>query len=112
MKKRMILGMSTVLLLATCAVCDAGSPPELNVKISRVVIYKDGYCMFIKDVTGRPDAGKKALIRDIPQSMVLGTFWLTPENCRIVSTVAKQNVRIRPGGRHPPSPRGSGPGGR
>ncbi len=97
MSRYVAFGWTVGLLLATCAVCDAGSPPELNVKISRVVIYKDGYCMFIKDVTGRPDAGRKAIIRDIPQSMVLGTFWLTPENCRIVSTVAKQNIRVRKG---------------
>ena len=86
-----------VLMLVMGVLCAAQSLPELDVKTMRVVVYKDGYCMFVKNVTGKADSAGRAIIKEIPPSMVLGTFWLTGENGQAVRTVARQQILIKKG---------------
>ena len=97
MGKRMLTGLAAVAVLFAFGAGAAGSPPELTVKTSRVVIYKDGNCMFVKEVTGNVDAAGKAVIRDVPESVALGTFWLTSEDGATVRTVASQETVVRKG---------------
>ncbi len=97
MGKHWVMGLGVVAAIAVCGACFAGSLPELTVKTSRVVIYKDGYCMFVKEVTGSVDASGKAVIRKVPDAMALGTFWLTTEAGASVASVASQETVVRKG---------------
>lgn len=67
----------------------------LLTKPVRVIIFKDGYCMFIKKLTGKLDSNNKAIIKSIPEAMVLGSFWVVPENGKLISIVAKQKIITR-----------------
>jgi hypothetical protein len=48
--------------------------------------------MFVKQVEGKVDQAGKARIEAIPGSMVLGTFWIAPQNGVLKHTVAKQQI--------------------
>ncbi len=82
-------------VLVTAAVAAADSSPALDVDTERIVIFKDGYCMFIKRASGRADAAGRASINEVPDAMVLGSFWIIPSEGELVSATAKQ--RIIPG---------------
>jgi hypothetical protein len=87
-----------VLVLAGMSIAAVASDlPKLDVKTSRVVVFKDGYCMFVKDVTGTPDALGRAVIEDVPESMILGSFWLISESHPVKRTTAKQYISVRKG---------------
>jgi hypothetical protein len=71
--------------------------PALSVKTKRVVVFKDGYCMFLKEATGETDEAARVYMDDIPGAMVLGTFWAVPEKGRLVSTIARQIILPKAG---------------
>jgi len=75
----------------------AAEAPALQVKMQRVIVYKDGYCMFVKQATGKLDGSARARIEGIPDSMVLGSFWVTPEDGKLVSLVAQKYVVTKRG---------------
>ena len=52
---------------------------KLQTQTIRVVIFKDGYCMFVQKLTGILDAASKLIIKGIPEAMILGSFWVVPE---------------------------------
>ena len=62
----------------------------LNVKTVRVIVFKDGYCMFVKEATGRVAGDRMATIAGVPEVMVLGSCWVVPEEGRLVSLVAHE----------------------
>jgi len=86
-----------LVLLASATVAEGQSSAALDVTTSRVIIFKDGYCMFIKQATGKTDAEGKTYIDDIPEAMVLGSFWVIPKTGKLVSIVAKQRIIPRQG---------------
>ena len=88
---------TTLTLLATSIVAEAQSPPTLDVRTQRIIVFKDGYCMFVKQVSGRVDQAGKAYIEGIPGSMVLGSFWIVPESGNLKHTLAKQQIIQRQG---------------
>ncbi|MFX0094123.1 MAG: hypothetical protein ACFFBD_20465 [Candidatus Hodarchaeota archaeon] len=65
---------------------------DIRVNTVRVVVFKDGYCMFVKKVVGKLDSAARAVIEGIPEAMVLGTFWVIPQNGKLASVVAKQQI--------------------
>ncbi len=85
------------LFLASSAHAEIYSSPALDVTTKQVIIFKDGYCMFIKEAVGRTDAGARSVIEGIPEAMVLGSFWVVPKNGKLVSVVAKQHIVSRGG---------------
>jgi len=90
--------VATVLLCAAKAFAGSHPSPALDVKTCQVIIFKDGYCMFVKEATGKTDASGTAHIQGIPEAMVLGSFWAIPETGKLTSVVAKQDV-VRTHGR-------------
>lgn len=70
-------------------------PTRLSVKTSRVIVFKDGYCMFVKKAKGKLDSSGAAIIDTIPEGMVLGTFWVIPEKGKPASVTAKQQTVTR-----------------
>ncbi len=64
----------------------------LEVKIVRTIVFKDGYCMFVKEAGGSVGPDGKAVIEGIPEAMVLGTFWALPKEGKLTSVVAKQRI--------------------
>ena len=61
---------------------------ELDIKTERVIVFKDGYCLFIKKATATTDKNGEAFTDDVPDSAVLGSFWAVPEEGRLVSMQA------------------------
>lgn len=90
--RRSMLWILTVVILLTSAAVDAAS---LGVSTDKVIIFKDGYCMFIKSVRGETDSAGRAVIDKVSDSMVLGSFWLIAEGGESVTVTARK--RIIPG---------------
>lgn len=65
-----------------------GKVGELEMKTERVIVFKDGYCLFIKKATFTTDKNGEAFTDDVPDSAVLGSFWAVPEEGRLVSMQA------------------------
>ena len=82
-------------LIATClliASAPADASPALSVKTEKVIVFKDGYCMFIKSVHGTTDSTGRAVIDKVPEAMVLGSFWLIPKEGKSATVTARQKV--------------------
>lgn len=63
-------------------------PGELDLKTERVIIFKDGYSLIIKKGTATSDKDGEVYTDEVPDAAVLGSFWATPEQGRLVSMVA------------------------
>jgi len=90
---RMMTTMAAALALcAGTALVDARAAGPLSVKTTGVTVFKDGYCMFVKEATGETDESGKAVIDKVPPAMVLGSFWVTPETGKLASVIARQTI--------------------
>ena len=73
----------TLILTAYCPAFSAEKDAsELVLKTERVIIFKDGYCLFIKKATFTTDKNGEAFTDDVPDAAVLGSFWAIPEEGR------------------------------
>jgi hypothetical protein len=61
----------------------------LEFETQRVVVFKDGYGLFIKHVTGVVGADGRLFTNEVPPAAVLGTFWATADEHDIVSMKAE-----------------------
>ena len=61
----------------------------LEFKTQRVVIFKDGYGLFVKQATGVVGADGRLYTDAVPPSAVLGTFWATADEHDVVSMTAE-----------------------
>ena len=93
----MMLALTMLCFSATVTFAEDRGPAALDVKTARVIVFKDGYCMFVKQAVGETDAAGKALIEGIPGAMVLGSFWVLPQEGKLKSIVAKQRIIPRQG---------------
>ncbi len=82
-------------LLSVCPVTESNaaqpSAPgasSLTLKTDRVIVFKDGYCLVIKQGTATTDAHGIVFTDEVPDAAVLGSFWAVPENGTIESVVA------------------------
>ncbi len=66
-----------------------------ELKTLRVIIFKDGYCLFVKKAIGTLDLNSKGIIDKIPESMVIGSFWIIPSNGTLLNIIAKQQIFTR-----------------
>jgi len=86
-------------LCGAAATFEAGGrgAARLDVKTNRVVVFKDGYARFIKQAIGKTDQAATALIEDVPERMVLGSFWAEPKSGRLTSITSAQHIMPRGG---------------
>ncbi|MCE9527162.1 MAG: DUF4139 domain-containing protein [Planctomycetales bacterium] len=91
MRRLFLTTLALPMLLATASTpilaADAKAN-ELDPKTERVIIFKDGYCLFIKKATFTTDKNGEAFTDDVPDAAVLGSFWAVPEEGRLVSMQA------------------------
>lgn len=88
-KRSVVVGAA---MLAAAAVAAAGDGPTLETKVARAIVFKDGYAMVVKSATGKPDDAGQAVIEGVPQSAVLGAFWVVPSRGKLRSLVARQRI--------------------
>lgn len=67
---------------------DLGVASELQLKPERVVVFKDGYCLVVKQAVATTNAEGVVFTDDVPDAAVLGSFWAVPEQGTIKSLVA------------------------
>ena len=70
-------------------------PLALTLATERVIIFKDGYGLFVKSARGIADAEGKVHTDQVPGAAVLGTFWAIPEGRPLRSTVADWFETVR-----------------
>jgi len=68
--------------------CSAKDASELDLKMERVIVFKDGFSLVIKRGTATTDKSGEVYTDDVPDAAVLGSFWAVPEEGRIVSMLA------------------------
>jgi hypothetical protein len=61
---------------------------RLKLKADRVVVFKDGYSLIIKRGVATTDAKGNVFTDEVPDSAVLGSFWVVPDQGTIKQTVA------------------------
>jgi len=66
----------------------AKDPARLQMTTQRVVVFKDGYCLVVKQATATTDSNGMVYTDEVPDSAVLGSFWAVPESGEIRSMVA------------------------
>ena len=50
-------------------------PSRIDLTVKRVVVFKDGYALFVREGKGMVGADGRLRTNDVPDSAVLGTFW-------------------------------------
>ena len=68
--------------------CHAEDSDALKLKTERVVVFKDGYCLIVKEGTAKTDDDGFAYTYEVPDAAVLGSFWAISEDSDIKSMVA------------------------
>jgi hypothetical protein len=66
----------------------AAEPGELELKTEKVIVFKDGYALIIKQGQGTTDAKGQIFTEDVPDAAVLGSFWAVPNEGRLISMLA------------------------
>lgn len=61
---------------------------ELKLKTERVIVFKDGYCLVVKQGTGTTDADGNVFTKQVPDAAILGSFWAVSEGEKIKSMIA------------------------
>ncbi|QDV27612.1 hypothetical protein [Aureliella helgolandensis] len=61
---------------------------QLDLKTQRVIVFKDGYCLVVKQGSATTDADGTVYTDEVPDAAVLGSFWAVPEQGTIQSLVA------------------------
>ena len=67
---------------------DKNEPDRLKLTTERVIVFKDGYCLVVKEGTAKTDGEGFVFTNDVPDSAILGSFWAIPEKGTIKSMVA------------------------
>ncbi|MEX2175644.1 MAG: hypothetical protein WD872_14870 [Pirellulaceae bacterium] len=75
--------------VSLAAIAQAADPPgKLMLKTERVIAFKDGYCLVIKRGEAAANEEGQLYLDDVPDAAVLGSFWATPTQGRLVNMVA------------------------
>lgn len=64
------------------------TPGNIELTTEQVVVFKDGYCLVVKDGVAKTDENGFAHTYEVPDAAVLGSFWAIPEAGEIKSMVA------------------------
>jgi hypothetical protein len=74
----------------------------LKMTTQKVVVFKDGYCLFLKEGKAVTTKASECYTDDVPDSAVLGSFWAMPKEGKLVSirsgweTVTSKTVKEVP----------------
>ena len=63
-------------------------PGQMELTTEQVVVFKDGYCLIVKDGVAKTDENGVAHTYEVPDAAVLGSFWAIPEAGEIKTMVA------------------------
>ena len=77
-----------VILILT-AIARAQSPAELELKTERVVVFKDGYALFVKSGKATADPRGRVFTSKVPEAAILGSFWASEKSGRPVALRAE-----------------------
>ncbi len=66
---------------------------RLALATERVVVFKDGYALFVKSGKATADAAGRVFTSTIPEAAVLGCVWATGENRKILALRAGWDER-------------------
>ena len=99
---RTLFMLSLLIGLASAATglpqCHAEDSEMLQLKTERVVVFKDGYALIVKEGTAKTDKDGFAYTYEVPDAAVLGSFWAISEDSDIKSMVAgwekKENKEV------------------
>jgi hypothetical protein len=61
---------------------------RLTLNTRRLVAFKDGYCLVVKDASGISDEQGEVFTQEVPDAAVLGSFWGSPTNGRLTAMIA------------------------
>lgn len=64
--------------------CGAAAPARPSSDGSRVIVFKDGYALIVKTFTAKTDNKGEIHVDEVPDAAVLGTFWATAKEGRVV----------------------------
>lgn len=62
-------------MLMLLALAAAPSDGHLKLKTDRVVVFKDGYALFVKTAEGVADDRGRVYTNEVPEGAILGSFW-------------------------------------
>lgn len=88
-----MLALALALPLLACAQQPDGdkkeqAPNELALTTEKIIVFKDGYCLVLKRGKATSNESGQVFTTDVPDAAVLGSFWATPSNGRMLSMVA------------------------
>src|SRR5258706_13314586 len=97
--------LSIIILLVTCGWLRAEEKPahaaasQLQLTTERVIIFKDGYGLIVKNGKAVADAEGKVFRAEVPESAILGSFWAMSDGQKLLAMEAgweeKREVRER-----------------
>src|SRR6266850_17444 len=95
--------LSIMVVLAACNLVWAEEKPahaaasELQISTERVIIFKDGYGLILKNGKATADAKGKVFTPQVPESAILGSFWAMSDGQKLLAMEAgweeKREVR-------------------
>ncbi|HEV8378046.1 MAG TPA: hypothetical protein VGP99_04290, partial [Tepidisphaeraceae bacterium] len=95
--------MSIIVVLAVCSFTCAEERPahtaasQLQLTTERVIIFKDGYGLIVKNGKATADAQGKVFTPQVPESAILGSFWAMSDGQKLLAMEAgweeKREVR-------------------
>ncbi len=85
---QLLLTIASCALLASLAQAAPRAANELNLQTERVIVFKDGYCLVVKNATATSDETGAVYTEEVPAAAVLGSFWASSKSARIKSMVA------------------------
>lgn len=87
MLRRWIFACAILISVTSCHAAEqpAKSDHELKLKTQKVIIFKDGYCLFLKQGQATTSKVSECFTDDVPDSAVLGTFWALPKEGKLIS---------------------------
>ena len=85
---RSALALGLVIGFCSLGCAAEPQPGELTLKTLRAIVFKDGYCLVMKQGTATTDEKGEVYLDDVPDAAVLGSFWAAPTEGRLVNMVA------------------------
>ena len=86
--------LSIIVILAAASFIHAQEKPahaaasELALSTERVIIFKDGYGLIVKNGKATADSRGKVFTPQVPESAILGSFWATSDKQKLLAMEA------------------------
>src|SRR5262245_10113498 len=85
MRAALVVALAVSLIGANASAADP--PGLLTLTTQRAIVFKDGYCLVIKQGTATTDEKSEVYLDEVPDAAVLGSFWAAPTEGRLVNMV-------------------------